>query len=347
MYRVGICGSFSKGKKAVGGQTIRTRIITNELVKYYGQNEIDTIDSDTWKNNPVSMLYKCIRMAITCKNIIILPAHNGIKVFIPLFVLLKSIFRKKLHYVVIGAWLADDLKVNKWLISFTKKIDVIYVQTGTLRSKLRELGIIKNVEIFPNFRVIENENEYFKTKESVDNSLKTCILSRVNKMKGISDAVRVINRINTLRTRRIYLDVYGPIEDSYKSEFDELLARHSDFLSYRGVVPHSKAVNTMMEYDLLLFPTKYFTEGFPGTIVDAYFAGLPVLASRWESSGDIIDEGKTGVIYEFDDLNDFEDKLSMINHNSNILFQMRKECIKKSKEFLSENVMKKMITNLN
>jgi ribosomal protein L14E/L6E/L27E len=46
---------------------------------------------------------------------------------------------------------------------------------------------------------------------------------------------------------------------------------------------------------------------------------------------DIVDEGKTVVVYDFDGINDFEDKLPKINHNSSILFQMRDECIKKSK----------------
>jgi glycosyltransferase involved in cell wall biosynthesis len=347
MYKVGICGSFSYGRKAIGGQTIRTRVITDELIKKYGQKKINTIDSDNWKKNPVLLFVTCIKMTTMSKNIIILPAHNGIKVFIPLFVLLKSIFNRKLHYVVIGAWLADDLSENKWLIKYTKKIDVIYVATNTLKKKLSRVGIDSNVRILPNFRTAEGNTLSYVNEKPVKIPLKACILSRINKMKGINDAVDVINKINnSYNDNKVKLDIYGPIEKEYESEFKCLLKKHSTFLTYKGIAAHSKTIETLQDYHLLLFPTKYYTEGFPGTILDAYFSGLPVLASRWESSSDIIDEGITGVIYEFDDLDDFTDKLVDLIQNPSKILKMRKACINKSQEFLSENAMKIMVRNL-
>ena len=44
------------------------------------------------------------------KNIIILTAQRGLFVFIPLFAILNVFFKKKIHYVVVGAWLEEKIK---------------------------------------------------------------------------------------------------------------------------------------------------------------------------------------------------------------------------------------------
>ena len=44
-----------------------------------------------------------------------------------------------------------------------------------------------------------------------------------------------------------------------------------------------------------IFPTRFTTEGIPGSIIDSYYAGVPVLASKWNSFDDVIEDGKTGV----------------------------------------------------
>ncbi len=80
----------------------------------------------------------------------------------------------------------------------------------------------------------------------------------------------------------------------------------------------------MKKYDLLLFPTKYYTEGIPGTIIDAYFSGLPVLVSRWENHNDILYEKRNrNNVYEFDCIEDFEIKLEYLVNNQEMLEKMR------------------------
>ncbi len=58
----------------------------------------------------------------------------------------------------------------------------------------------------------------------------------------------------------------------------------------------------------MLFPTKFKTEGIPGTIIDAYASGLTVVSSIWDNYNEIIDDGITGIGYEIDNYNDFKKK---------------------------------------
>jgi glycosyltransferase involved in cell wall biosynthesis len=47
-------------------------------------------------------------------------------------------------------------------------------------------------------------------------------------------------------------------------------------------------------YHLLLFPTHWVGEGFPGVVLDAYLAGLPVIATDWNMNSEVVIPGETG-----------------------------------------------------
>ena len=46
----------------------------------------------------------------------------------------------------------------------------------------------------------------------------------------------------------------------------------------------------------MLFPTFHPSEGIAGVIIDAYIAGLPVIASDWAHNPESVQDGKTGVL---------------------------------------------------
>src|SRR5699024_7869371 len=134
---------------------------------------------------------KCVNIAFGVENIILLVAHGGVKVLIPLLEILTRFSRKKLHYVVVGAWLPDLLEQNRYLIRYIKNIDYIYVQTNTLIKKLSGLSINSNTYIMPNFKTIEPVEIDLKKLE-YRSPYKVCIVSRINYEKGIESAINVL-----------------------------------------------------------------------------------------------------------------------------------------------------------
>jgi glycosyltransferase involved in cell wall biosynthesis len=47
----------------------------------------------------------------------------------------------------------------------------------------------------------------------------------------------------------------------------------------------------LRDYFALLFPIYYIGEGFAGTAIDAFSAGVPVIASDWKYNSEVIKEG--------------------------------------------------------
>ena len=340
MKKICICGHFGENNNFTDGQTVKTQNIYEVLEKQYGLQNIDKIDTYNWKKKPFYFFGDCVKKAKNSENLIILPAQNGVKVFIPLFTFLNKFYKKNVFYAVVGGWLPELLKSNKRLLKRAKQLTKIFVETNKMKQKLNELGL-ENVEILLNFKNIHpiKENEI----EDVDyTQLKVCTFSRVIEEKGIENAINVVNKINEDYKKAIYkLDIYGPIDNGYKEKFDNIMKKQNIFnICYGGVIDSKKSVETIKEYDLLLFPTYYEGEGLAGTIIDAFSAGVPVVASDWRYNKDIIKNGETGFIFKTKNDDEFEKILRDVYLKKYNILDMKKMCLKEAEKYMPDVAIK-------
>ena len=342
LYKYGICGHFGNGFELLNGQTIKTKIVTEELEKALGKDQILKVDSHNWKSNPLRLVIKCYLLVKRCENVVVLPAHNGVKVFIPLFLILNMIFHKRLHYVLIGGWLPQLLKSNAWLIKKVSSFNGVYVETNSVIENLNKLGI-NNTYLLTNFKRLQILCENYLNFD-ICTPHKLCTFSRVTDMKGIEDAVEVVKRINENTGDIVYsLDIYGPIDQDYQIRFNTIKEAFPDYIQYKGSIGFNDSVDTLRNYFLLLFPTRYQTEGIPGTIIDAYAAGLPVVASEWNSAREIVTDNETGYVYKFMSNEELEGCLLRIMKDPNAVISMKPNCLRKAKQYSPETVIEKFI----
>lgn len=345
MYKIGVCGHFGFKESLVNGQTIKTKSLTEELKMILGSNEVITVDTHKWKRNPFSLFFKCILLSKRCKNVIILPAQNGIKVFVPLFLTLNKIFNRKLHYVVVGGWLPELLKNNSRLKSQLIKFDVIYVETESMVNTIKQIGL-KNIKCLPNFKRLNILGEH-NLEYPIKLPYKLCTFSRVMKEKGIEDAINAVESINNEIGKTVFtLDIYGQVDIEYEDRFEELKRNMPDYINYKGVVKFDESVEILKKYYVLLFPTHFYTEGVPGTIIDAYAAGLPIVYSRWENWSEIIDDMETGIGFDFGNYEAFKNVLRRILEDQNEINKMRVNCLLKAEQYMPNSILKNLIENL-
>lgn len=141
--------------------------------------------------------------------------------------------------------------------------------------------------------------------------------------------------------------IFGNKEIAFEEWFNKLVCNAPAYINYCGQVSFEKSVDIIKNYFALLFPTKYYTEGIPGTIIDAYAAGVPVISSRWESFSDIIDDGITGKGVEFNNDDEWYNVLIDILKNIEEFNKLKINCIKKSACYLSHIALRRIIDNIN
>ena len=341
MGKILICGHFANNKISYDGQTIKTINVYKELVKKYGSDNVIVIDTYFIKKRPLKFFIDVFKQVKLVDNVIVLPAQRGIKIIIPLFNFLKFNYKFKIHYIVIGSWLPSLIKDKKRLTKNLKKVEYIYLETNGSINKLKKCGF-KNLYQMNNFKNLKvSNNKYVLSKEV----LKCCIFSRIEHLKGINDAIDVVDELNLKNKRKITLDLYGKVKAEYKQQFYKKI-ENNEFINYKGVINSEDSVLTLEKYDLLLFPTLYYTEGIPGTIIDAYFAGVPVLSSKWENFDEVIEDGVTGIGYKFGKTDEFKNKMLEILNGKYNLTKMSCNCKKNAKEYLPEESMRILYENL-
>lgn len=339
MYKVGICGHFAFGRNFLDGQTVKTKTVACELDKLLGESNVLKVDTHGGLKKTPQLILRLISMLRSCENIIILPAQNGLKMIAPILSVLNRFYKKNLYYIVIGGWLKNIINRNFAVRYALQSFDGIFVETATMRKALNDLGY-SNVKLFPNCKNIEilGKEELIFNKQF---PLKICTFSRVVKEKGIEDLVNAVEEINEESGKIVYtLDIYGQVADDYSERFSHIVDTLPEYIKYCGAVDFDKSVEVLKKYFALIFPTKFYTEGIPGTIIDAYAAGVPVIASKWESFDDIVTDGVTGLGYEFDNLQDLKEKLVFALENIDLINSMKESCLEMAQKYLASNVVR-------
>jgi glycosyltransferase involved in cell wall biosynthesis len=318
-----------------GGQSIRTIQVFSLLEKNFNYSSA-VVSYENWRKNPFRVFVTFLKSIKKAKRVIIFPASNAVRILLPISIFFKNVFKYKLYYVLIGGSITELIKENKKYKKWLNRIDGTFVQTKTMVSKLEEANV-RNVFLLPNFKVYDE----VKNQTLAVNSFKFIFFSRVVKGKGIEEAANAFNYFYE-KGHKFSIDIYGPIADEYSNKFSSLLKKYRKFLSYKGEVGSKEAPNIISSYFMQIFPTKYYTEGFPGSILDSFYAGVPILASRWESADSVIENLKTGLIYNFDDYSDMREKIEFIFNNPEIINNMRKKCLKEAKKYNPSKIINGM-----
>lgn len=340
-----VIGHFGFGENLLNGQTVKTKILTAALDGIFGQENVLKVDTHGGAKALVKLLFRIPGILESSDNVVILPAHNGLRIIVPLVSFWNVFFKRKLHYAVIGGWLPEFLKERQGLAKKLKRFTGIYVETTTMKKALDAMGF-DNVVVMPNCKELQQltpeELVYPKAEP-----YKLCTFSRVMKEKGIEDAIEAVKAINEKLGRTVYaLDIYGPVDAGQTQWFADLQNTFPEFVRYGGLVPFDQSVEVLKDYFVLLFPTRFYTEGVPGTIIDAYAAGVPVISAKWESFADVVEEGITGFGYEFENVKALEALLLQIAENPKMIAQRKENCLQKARTYLPEAVMKIIVDKM-
>lgn len=333
--KICIIGAFGFDTMPTGGQPVKTRNLYQLLSEKFGTDEVSYIETYGWKKHPFKMIHAVRRAVKQSENVIMLPAHNGVKVFSPLLLMCAKGTSVKLFYDVIGGWLPQKTEVDKKLSAQLRRFDGIWVETSSMKNALESQGFY-NVSIVPNFKFITP----LKSEElpPLKKPYRLCTFSRVMKEKGIEDAVDAVTRANNEMGETVYtLDIYGPVDENQIEWFNKLQTAFPQYVHYRGCVNSDKSVEVLKNYFALLFPTFYGGEGLAGTLIDAFSSGVPIIASDWKYNPEIVHE-KVGIIYPTGNIKSFADILKTIADDPKIIIDKRQYCLQEAAKYSAAGV---------
>ena len=216
-----------------------------------------------------------------------------------------------------------------------KKLKAIYVQSPQIIEGLKKLGINNAIHVNNSKRI-----DYIPDINGRNNDkVRFVFLSRVHPHKGCAMIVNSAKRLNDMGYHdKFIIDFYGKIDEKYSSFLPML--EPVDNVNYQGFLDltGNKGYDTLATYDMMLFPTYWDGEGFPGIVIDAYISGVPIIASNWNCNEEVID-AQTGVIIPHHDEEALFDAMKKTLDGVYDLKQMAKDCQARAKEYDNRYVL--------
>lgn len=285
-------GPVGAGKKSDGGSIIKNQILTERLKTL---TDIKIVDTTFWKKDvkvAAKLLYNILRYPHY--NIIISSSYKSAYTFIK--ILTHIVKKDRIFYWVIGGALPENIIKDKLNLNYYKKVNKIIVEGKKMQADLMKQGL-SNVIYIPNLKRID----YLPviTRENKDMT-RFVFLSRIIRLKGCDLIFDSCERLNAEGFEKKYnVTFYGPIDSSYETHFKDRIAKLAN-VSYNGFLnlKESTGYDELAQYDCMLFPTFWPTEGFPGIIIDAFIAGLPVICTDWNMNSELILDKENGFVIE-------------------------------------------------
>lgn len=222
---------------------------------------------------------------------------------------LQKLGCKKIYYWAVGGTMHEKLASGKYSLDNYKKIKAIYVQSQRIVDGLKKLGISNAIHVNNSKRI-----DYLPDISRRNNDkLRFVFVSRVHPDKGCAMIVNCTKRLNEMGyANKLIVDFYGKIDARYAVFLP--MIEPIENVSYKGFLDLTGrgGYDILATYDMMLFPTYWDGEGFPGVVIDAYIAGVPIIASNWNCNEDVVNE-KTGVIIP--------------HHNEDALFETMKAAL--------------------
>ena len=349
-------GNNAKGMPVSDGGRIKMRNIMSEYKKM--GHEISVVDLYKWQIRFLSIVANIKKALKEQEVIIVMAGPKGSRMVLKLINSFKKKSKCKIVFIPVGLGTIDSLvkkidlknlgnfinsvdyygvKDDK-MARYLKNIDLVVPENEILYSLYKKFYHLDNVLLLQNFRYSTPIKRVYKRS----GSLKIVYMSRIVENKGALDLLNVAKNLAD-KGLKISVDFYGEIQLENPDVFLKQLDKN---FVYKGICDPKDSIKTLANYDLLCLPTKYYAEGTPGVVVESFFAGTPCLISNYSQVKSLVKNGQTGLVYEFNNIKDLEDKIEGIYYNKYDLESISKNVLKESKKYDIDSAiiaMKKII----
>ena len=343
-YKVGIIGKFGATGNWYDGQTVKTKNLAM-LLEGTGECSLTRVDTCYFRKKNVKLMLDTLKCLFTCEHVFLMVSVNGMNFYLPFLYYLNRLTHCRIYHYVIGSELLEMVQNNPKLVRYLNSLDANWFEYESGTHYLQSRGV-RNVSTLPNVKLltpVDKATEY----RSDEGIFRFCTFSRVMEEKGITEAIRTIRAINDESGRIVAtLDIYGQIEPGYAETLRGLLTENENCATYKGIVDSQASVDVLKEYYALLFPTTWIGEGFPGTIIDAFAAGIPVIASDWNANKEIIQHNKQGIIYPNGLDSTLKDAIVRAIQQPDVMANMRKDSREEFERYTPEAVLQTILSKM-
>jgi glycosyltransferase involved in cell wall biosynthesis len=216
---------------------------------------------------------------------------------------------------VVGTMIAVNAAMGTWY----HKVDAYIVLTEFMRQKFLKRGFpAEKLHVKPNFLAPD-------PGLGARGGGFAFFAGRLNPEKGVGTLLRAWEQLDG--KLKLKIAGVGPMEPEVKEA-----ARRLSSVEYIGWQPNTEIIRLMGEASIFLLPTENY-EGHPRSAVEAFARGIPVVGTRIGAMAEMIEDGKSGILFNPGDAEDLVSKISwVLCHPDDLIrigLQARREFVSK------------------
>ena len=212
---------------------------------------------------------------------------------------------------------------------FLKKFDVFLVLSRSSRLLLEKYGIpTEKIKLLPQFYHSAN-SQSLPSSDSLGYDGYILFAGWLNHKKGLHVLVRAMRDVRA-RIKNVKLVVLGMDADKkYLNQIKKYVAENSlePNIEFRGKVGSDEFKQYLHNAKLLVVPEQWENMS-PVIIIEAMFAGIPIVAGRIGGLPEFVIDGENGYLAEYNNPKDFAEKIIRLLSSQ----QLRSKFSQKNKE---------------
>jgi len=316
----------------VGGTTVLFKQLVDDL-RNNGEISLRVIDISRSKVGGVHDIIYALRCLVLllwnlpwASVLSFQTSRRGAITFGPVIYVVSRLFRRKWIFRGFGGdidtWHRNSVSMQKRLFDETVlKADVLLFERKTTVEYFQDRCECP-VHWYPNSRYCPDV--LLAPENAVRSPRRFVFVGHVKPAKGIAE---IIEASKLLRPREFAVDVYGPLQEGITVSWFA-----DGPVKYCGPIASENVIEALTHYDALLLPTYFEGEGYPGVILEAYCAGIPVISTRWGGIPEIV-TAQTGILVEPRNIADLADAMQQLMDSDHLLTGLRKGARTKAAEF--------------
>lgn len=213
-----------------------------------------------------------------------------------------------------------------------KKSIIFFLVSGSDVALFETKELVNFFRPMPNsdVRWYPNSRPKKKSTESSEQAKSFVFISQIKSQKGVVEICKAANHVDD----SITVDLFGPRGyDISQADIQRLI--ENTRATYHGPVEPEQVICTLQKYDCLVLPTYWPHEGYPGVIIEAYMAGLPVITTQAGAIPEIVDE-ESGLFVNERDARDLASEMSRLHRDPELYKRLRRGAEKKASSLNSE-----------
>ncbi len=210
-----------------------------------------------------------------------------------------------------GAVLAAEAYFHKWMRTYEKCVDLFLAPSRFVKEKLVENGWdARKIEVLPHFQTVP-EKCFAEPAEDAP----ILYFGRLSPEKGLTDLLRAMKRLP-----RIRLQIAG--DGPQRAELERLTEQLSlNNVEFVGHVTGEALDKLVASSRFTVLPSRAY-ETLGKTILESYALGRTVVASDLGSRRELVEEGKTGLLYRPGDVEQLAGAIAFLCDRPALALQM-------------------------